>query len=93
MSSDDLVGETPEFIELASRVEDLEAARPRKILPDMDAIDEMVQKATRVIEEVQEILDSLRAQGGIEISVTPQGPTQVNVPTVTINVPLRGAKP
>lgn len=69
-------------------VGEAKAIRPRKILPDMDAIDEMVQKGIKVIEEVQEIIENLKSHGGIELSVTPQGPTQVSVPTVKINVPL-----
>jgi len=54
-------------------------ARPRKLLPDMDAIDETVQVYQRLGRELLASLDKIQ-KAGLTITISPGGPIVVRIP-------------
>jgi len=61
--------------------------KPGKFLPDMDAIDRLVLKADKMVDEarkaiasVQAIIDQVAAMDELRAYIQPQGPIEVVVP-------------
>ena len=70
-------------------IEGLEkVGRPRKLLPDMDQIDEAVLVWKRLGLKIAAIIDDVREKGGLTVTVKPEGPIEINLSGLTIHIPV-----
>ena len=64
------------------------ADRPRKLLPDMDQIDQAVLVWKRLGLIITAIVEDVREKGGLTVTVKPEGPIEINLSGLTIRIPV-----
>lgn len=65
------------------------AKTPKKVLPDMDEIDVTVQIYKAIGLQLKAILDKAVENGGITISLKPDGLIEIRLSGLEIHVPLQ----